>query len=162
MNKIPESHIDILNKKSFAHVATLMADGTPQVTPVWVDYDGEFIIINSARGRVKDRNMKVGAPVAVEVMDADNPYRYLQVRGKVAEVTEAGADASIDKLAKKYMGADSYPFRKEGEVRVIYKILTRQARLALSGLVHRDALDSHCLKPAKLRAVFVFHSGKTV
>lgn len=122
MNKIPDSHIDILNKKSFAHVATVMPDGSPQVTPVWVDYDGSHIIINSARGRVKDRNMKVGAPVAVEIMDADNPYRYLQVRGKVAEVTEEGADASIDKLAKKYMGVDSYPGRNAKETRVIYKI----------------------------------------
>lgn len=122
MNKIPESHIDILNKKSFAHLATLMPDGSPQVTPVWVDYDGEHIIINSARGRVKTRNMKVGSPVAVEIMDADNPYRYLQVRGKVAEVTEAGADAVIDKLAKKYMDVDSYPYRSENEVRVTYKI----------------------------------------
>ena len=122
MNKIPDSHIDILNKKSFAHVATVMPDGSPQVTPVWVDYDGSHIIINSARGRVKDRNMKVGAPVAVEIMDADNSYRYLQVRGKVAEVTEEGADASIDKLAKKYMGVDSYPGRNPNEQRVIYKI----------------------------------------
>jgi PPOX class probable F420-dependent enzyme len=122
MNKIPESHIDILNKKSFAHLATLMPDGSPQVTPVWVDYDGEHIIINSARGRVKTRNMKVGSPVAVEIMDADNPYRYLQVRGKVAEVTEAGADQVIDKLAKKYMDVDSYPYRSENEVRVTYKI----------------------------------------
>jgi PPOX class probable F420-dependent enzyme len=122
MNKIPESHIDILNKKSFAHLATLMADGSPQVTPVWVDYDGDYIIINSARGRVKTRNMQVGSPVAVEIMDADNPYRYLQVRGKVAVVTEEGADAVIDSLAKKYMNADSYPFRQEGEVRVTYKI----------------------------------------
>ena len=122
MNKIPDSHIDILNKKSFAHVATVMPDGSPQVTPVWVDYDGNHIIINSARGRVKDRNMKLGAPVAVEIMDADNPYRYLQVRGKVAEVTEEGADASIDKLAKKYMGVDSYPGRNPKEQRVIYKI----------------------------------------
>lgn len=122
MNKIPESHIDILNKKSFAHLATIMPDGTPQVTPVWVDYDGEFIIINSARGRVKTRNMQAGAPVAVEIMDADNSYRYLQVRGKVAEVTEEGADAVIDKLAKKYLGVDSYPYRREGEVRVTYKI----------------------------------------
>ena len=122
MNKIPESHIDILNKKSFAHLATVMPDGSPQVTPVWVDYDGSFIIVNSARGRVKDRNMTLGAPVAVEIMDADNPYRYLQVRGKVAEVTEEGADASIDKLAKKYMGVDSYPGRTAKEVRVIYRI----------------------------------------
>ena len=122
MKKIPESHIDILNKKSFAHLATIMPDGTPQVTPVWVDYDGEYIIINSARGRVKTRNMQAGAPVAVEIMDADNPYRYLQVRGKVVDVSEEDADAVIDSLAKKYLGVDSYPYRREGEVRVTYKI----------------------------------------
>jgi PPOX class probable F420-dependent enzyme len=122
MNKIPESHIDILQKKSFAHLATIMPDGTPQVTPVWVDYDGEYIIINSARGRVKTRNMQVGSPVAVEIMDADDPYRYLQVRGKVAVATEEGADEVIDKLAKKYKDVDKYPYRREGEVRVTYKI----------------------------------------
>lgn len=122
MKKIPESHIDILNKKSFAHLATIMPDGTPQVTPVWVDYDGTYIIINSARGRVKTRNMQAGSPVAVEIMDADNPYRYLQVRGKVVDVSEEGADAVIDSLAKKYLGVDSYPYRREGEVRVTYKI----------------------------------------
>ena len=122
MTKIPESHIDILNKKSFAHLATIMPDGTPQVTPVWVDYDGETIIINSARGRVKTRNMEVGSPVAVEIMDADNPYHYLQVRGKVIDVTEKGADAVIDSLAKKYLGVDSYPYRRADEVRVTYKI----------------------------------------
>src|SRR6476619_545163 len=119
---IPESFKDLFTKVAFAHVATVMPDGSPQVTPVWVDYDGSHIIINSARGRVKDRNMKVGASVAVEIMDAENSYRYLQVRGKVAEVTEEGADASIDKLAKKYMGVDSYPGRNPNEQRVIYKI----------------------------------------
>ncbi len=122
MKKIPDSHIDILNKKSFAHLATIMPDGSPQVTPVWVDYDGRYIIINSARGRVKARNMQVGSPVAVEIMDADNSYRYLQARGKVVEETEVGADAVIDKLAKKYLDVDSYPYRRAGEVRVTYKI----------------------------------------
>ncbi len=122
MKKIPDSHIDILNKKSFAHLATVMPDGSPQVTPVWVDYDGRYIIINSARGRVKTRNMQVGSPVAVEIMDADDPYRYLQVRGKVVDATEVGADAVIDKLAKKYLDVDSYPYRRAGEVRVTYKI----------------------------------------
>ncbi len=122
MKKIPDSHIDILNKKSFAHLATVMPDGSPQVTPVWVDYDGRYIIINSARGRVKTRNMQVGSPVAVEIMDADDPYRYLQVRGKVVDATEVGADSVIDKLAKKYLDVDSYPYRRAGEVRVTYKI----------------------------------------
>jgi PPOX class probable F420-dependent enzyme len=121
---IPESHVDLLTtKKAFAHVATLMADGSPQVTPVWIDYDGTHILINSAKGRVKDRNMQVRSSVAMSVTDPDNPYRYLGVRGRVVEITEAGADAHIDKMAKKYLGKDVYPYRRSAEeVRRIYKV----------------------------------------
>src|SRR6201997_683664 len=119
---IPEKYRDLFQKRAFASLGTLMPDGTPQVTPVWVDFDGEHVIVNSARGRRKDRNMKVGAPVALAIMDPDNPYRHLQVRGRVTEVTEKGADAHIDRMAKKYLGKDKYPFREPGEVRVIYKI----------------------------------------
>ena len=82
---IPESYLDIFKKRSFAHVATVMPDGSPQVTPVWIDYDGHFVLVNSARGRVKDRNMQPGAKVAIEILDADDPYRYIQVRGHVAD-----------------------------------------------------------------------------
>jgi PPOX class probable F420-dependent enzyme len=114
---------DLLNdKKAFAHLATLMPDGTPQVTPVWFDYVGGAIRVNSARGRVKDRNMKAGAPVALSILDPDNPYRYLQVRGRVRKVTEDGAAAHIDSLAKKYLGQDKYPYHKPGDVRAIYEI----------------------------------------
>jgi len=112
----------ITTKKAFAHVATLMPDGSPQVTPVWVDSADGVVVINSARGRVKDRNLKPGARVALSVQDPDNPYRYMQIRGRVAEVTEKGADAVIDSLAKKYLGVDKYPNRRPGEVRVTYKI----------------------------------------
>jgi PPOX class probable F420-dependent enzyme len=119
---IPAAFQDLFQKKSFAHLATLMPDGSPQVTPVWCDFDGNYVIINSARGRQKDKNMSAGAKVALSIIDPDNPYRYLEVRGRVAEVTENGADAHIDKMAKKYMGVDTYPFRAPGEVRVIYKI----------------------------------------
>jgi PPOX class probable F420-dependent enzyme len=121
---IPEKYIDLLdeNKKAFANLATTMPDGTPQVTPVWVDYDGKHILVNSARGRQKDKNMARNSAVALSIQDPDNPYRYLEVRGRVAEITEQGADEHIDKMAKKYMGKDKYPFRQPGEVRVLYKI----------------------------------------
>jgi PPOX class probable F420-dependent enzyme len=119
---IPSQFLDLFQKKAFASLATVMPDGTAQVTPVWVDYDGGRVIVNSARGRRKDKNMKVGASVALAIMDPDNPYRHLQVRGRVSEVTEQGADAHIDRMAKKYLGKDKYPFRQPGEVRVIYRI----------------------------------------
>jgi PPOX class probable F420-dependent enzyme len=121
---IPEKYIDLLdeNKKAFANLATMMPDGTPQVTPVWVDYDGKHILVNSARGRQKDKNMARNSAVALSIQDPDNPYRYLEVRGRVAEITEEGAEDHIDKMAKKYMGKDKYPFRQPGEVRVLYKI----------------------------------------
>jgi PPOX class probable F420-dependent enzyme len=102
-----DGYLDLLkDKKAFAHLATLMPDGTPQVTPVWFDYANGAIRVNSARGRVKDRNMKQGSAVALSILDPDNPYRYLQVRGKVRKVTEDGAVAHIDALAKKYIGQD--------------------------------------------------------
>jgi PPOX class probable F420-dependent enzyme len=119
---IPSTHADILDKKSFAHLATLMPDGSPQVTPVWVDHEGERIIINSARGRRKDQNLEKDGRVAISITDPDNPYRALMVRGHVVDITEEGADAHIDKMALKYMGKDKYPFRRPGEVRVKYVI----------------------------------------
>lgn len=122
MAGIPEAFKDLLEKKAFASLATLGADGAPQVTPVWFDWDGTHIRVNTARGRVKDRNLRRNGRVALAVMDPDNPYRYFQVKGRVAESTEAGADAHIDSLARKYLGKDTYPFRQPGEVRVIYKI----------------------------------------
>jgi PPOX class probable F420-dependent enzyme len=117
-----EKYGDLFEKRAFAHLATLMPDGRPQVTPVWVDFDGRHVIINSAKGRVKDRNLRRDPRVALSIQDPENPYRYLEVRGKVVEVTEEGADQHIDKMAKKYMGQDRYPGRSPGEVRVLYKI----------------------------------------
>jgi PPOX class probable F420-dependent enzyme len=119
---IPEALQDLLQKKAFAHLATVMADGSPQVTPVWVDFDGTYVRVNSAKGRVKDKNMRRTPRVALAIQDPDNPYRYLTIRGRAEEVTEAGADAHIDALSKKYLGKDTYPHRREGEVWVIYKI----------------------------------------
>jgi PPOX class probable F420-dependent enzyme len=123
MATIPDSYLDLLQqKKAFANLATVMADGSPQVTPVWFDYAGGVIRVNTAKGRVKARNMKAGAPVALAIMDPDNAYRYLQVRGRVKRMIEQGADAHIDSLAKKYLGQDKYPYRQPGEVRQIYEI----------------------------------------
>jgi PPOX class probable F420-dependent enzyme len=119
---IPEDYKDLFEKKAFAHLATLNADGTPQVTPVWVDYDGDYVLVNSARGRRKDKNLERNRAVALSIQDPDNPYRYLEVRGNVAEITEQNADQHIDKMAKKYIGQDKYPWSKPDEVRVIYKI----------------------------------------
>jgi PPOX class probable F420-dependent enzyme len=118
-----DAYRDLLEqKKPLAELGTLMSDGTPQVTPVWFDWDGTHIRVNSAKGRVKDRNMRARPAVAVSIVDPDNVYRYLSIRGRVVEVTEQGADAHIDALAKKYLGKDTYPFRQAGEIRVTYKI----------------------------------------
>jgi len=124
MTQIPTSHRDILDKKSFAHVATVDADGAPQVTPVWVDYDGELVWINSARGRKKDRNMRSRSSVAISVQDPDNPYRYVGLQGEIAEITEKGAVEHIHKLSHKYNGRD-YPLTDD-QTRVIYKIRPRR------------------------------------
>lgn len=119
---IPTAARHLLEGKNFAHVATLMPDGSPQTTPVWVDVDGESITFNTARGRTKYENLRRDPRVALSVPNPDNPYEYLQVRGR-AELVEEGAEEHIDKLAKKYMGVDSYPMRQEGEVRVIVRIV---------------------------------------
>ena len=123
MATVPESYRDLLTKKSFAHVATVGADGAPQVTPVWVDYDGTHVRFNTARGRVKDKNLQRNPKIALSIQDPDNPYRYLQIRGRVVEVTEKGADEHIDALAKKYTGRDKYANRRPGEVRITVKVL---------------------------------------
>jgi PPOX class probable F420-dependent enzyme len=121
-NILPDSHLDLFRKKAFASLATLMPDGAPQVTPVWIDYDGRFVIVNTAEGRQKDKNLQRDGRVALSIMDPDNPYRYLEVRGRVAERTRDGADQHIDAMARKYLGKDKYPFRQPGEVRVLYRI----------------------------------------
>jgi PPOX class probable F420-dependent enzyme len=123
MPAIPDTYLDLLQqKKAFADLATVMADGSPQVTPVWFDFTDEVIRVNTAKGRVKSRTLRPGAPVALAITDPENPYRYLQIRGRVRRAIEEGADAHIDSLAKKYLGKDTYPFRQPGEVRVTYEI----------------------------------------
>jgi len=123
MSKIPETFSDLFQKKAFAQLATLMSDGSPQVTPVWCEFDGKHVVINSAKGRTKDVNMRRNPIVALSIQDPDNLYRHLSLKGRVVEITEKGADAHIDKLSKKYIGKDVYPNRRPGEVRVIYRIL---------------------------------------
>jgi PPOX class probable F420-dependent enzyme len=123
MASIPDNYLDLVQqKKAFANLATVMADGSPQVTPVWFDHTNSAIRVNTAKGRVKSRTLRPGAPVALAILDPDNPYRYIQIRGRVSRAVEQGADAHIDSLAKKYLGKDTYPFRQPGEVRVMYEI----------------------------------------
>lgn len=122
MEAIPDKYLDLTKKKAFAQLATLMPDGSPHVSPVWFEYDGKDIVINSAKGRVKDKNMRRDPRVGLDIVDPENPYRHLSIRGRVREITEKDSDAHIDKLAKNYLGVDSYPNRRAGEVRVIYRI----------------------------------------
>jgi PPOX class probable F420-dependent enzyme len=120
--QIINQYLDLFEKKSFAHIATLMKNGSPQVSPVWVDYDGSYLLVNTARGRQKMINIQRDPRVALSIQDPDNPYRKLLVRGRVVEETEKDADADIDRLAKKYTGADKYQNCVPGMVRVILKI----------------------------------------
>ena len=118
----PEAYLDLFKKRAFGMFATLMPDGQPQLTPVWCDVEDGKVVVNSARGRQKDRNVERDPRVTITVLDPDNPYRYLEVRGRVTEVTEEGARAHIDKMAQKYLGQEKYPWAQPGEVRVLYKI----------------------------------------
>ncbi len=122
MAQIPENFREVFQKRTFAHLSTLMPDGSPQSSVVWIDLDGEHIIVNSAEGRLKDRNMRRDPRVAISMADPDNPYRSLMIRGRVVSVTSEGADEHIDRMAKKYLDKDKYPFRAPGEVRVLYRI----------------------------------------
>jgi PPOX class probable F420-dependent enzyme len=125
MRLIPDEYQDLIKDetRSFGFLATLMKDGSPQLTPVWFNTDETHIMINSARGRVKDRNMRRDRRIAFVIMDPKNPYRYIQIRGKITEITMDGAKEHIDKLAKKYTGSDHYTNFSPNEQRVIYKIL---------------------------------------
>jgi PPOX class probable F420-dependent enzyme len=122
MKTVPPKFRELLEKPLFAHLATIMPDGSPHVSPVWFDFDGHVVRVNSARGRQKDRNMRRDPRVALSVPDSANPYHYVQIRGRVTGIEEAGADEHIDHLAKRYLGVERYPNRQPGEVRVIYTI----------------------------------------
>jgi PPOX class probable F420-dependent enzyme len=124
MNGYPSTYEDLLTDEAhaFAYLATLMPDGSPHVTPIWFNTDGEIIWINTSVGRVKARNMRVRPQVALAIADPKNMYRYVQIRGRVLEISETGADEHIDALAVKYTGA-AYAWRKPGMVRLKVKIL---------------------------------------
>lgn len=119
---LPEGVKKLFSAPNFAHLATLMPDGSPQVSPVWVDMDGDRILVNTAEGRVKPRNVRRDPRVAVSIVKQDNPYSTAFIRGRVVEVTHDGAEEHIDKMAKKYLGQDRYPYRRPGEQRVILVI----------------------------------------
>ena len=113
---------------NFGHLATLMPDGSPQVSPVWVDLDGERILVNTAEGRAKPRNVRRDPRVAISITRQDNPYSSAFIRGRVVEVRHEGADELIDRLAKKYIGQDRYPWRQPGEQRLIMVIEPEHVR----------------------------------
>jgi len=128
MQSVPDSHQDLLkdDTRAFVYLATTMPDGSPQVTPVWFNVDGEHILLNSARGRVKDKNMRARAAVALCIADPRNAYRYLQIRGKVVQITEEGAEDHIDSLNFKYHGKPKYAFHNSDHARVIYRIVPQK------------------------------------
>ena len=119
---IPSSHLDLFEKKAFAYLATHLPEDAMFVNPVWCDYDGTHVLLNAAQGRLKDRMMRRNPVVTLCVADPDNPYRYLEIRGHVVAMTTDGAEAHVDRLAHKYLGQETYPFRQPGEVRVLYRI----------------------------------------
>jgi PPOX class probable F420-dependent enzyme len=125
--EIPAAARHLLHEKNFAHVATLMGDGSPQVSPVWVDEEDGLIVFNTAEGRLKERNLRRDPRVAISVTDAENPYQGLLVRGRAIEITETGAREHIDGLAKRYRGLDRYP-SEEGEVRLIVRVLPERVQ----------------------------------
>jgi PPOX class probable F420-dependent enzyme len=125
MTWIPDTYLDLINdeSKALCSLATVMRDGSPQLTPVWFNSDGIHILINSAKGRVKDRNMRRNPKVAIMIIDPMDPYRYIQIRGKVVEITTEGARQHINALSKKYTGKDIFTGGPSDEIRVTYKIL---------------------------------------
>lgn len=113
---------ELLQEPNFCFVATLRRDGTPHVALVWVDVDGDQVVLNSAKGRAWPANLARDPRVTLAVANRENQYEYVSIRGRVAEETTDGADAHIDEMAKKYLGQDTYPFRQEGEERIIVRI----------------------------------------
>lgn len=119
---MPPEVAKLLREKNFGFIATLMKDGSPQITPTWIDHEDDIILVNTAEGRVKQRNVAREPRVAISVLDQNNPYNMVSIRGRVIEQTNKGADEHIDKLARKYLGLDKYPFRSDNEKRVILRI----------------------------------------
>lgn len=122
VEQLPEGARNLIEDTNLAHFITLMKDGSPQVTPLWIDHDGDYVLINTAEGRQKPRNLRRDPRVAISIVDRNNPFRTLQVRGKVVEWVKGDeAWQHIDKLSQKYNGNPNYP-RREGEERIILRI----------------------------------------
>ena len=132
MTELSQEAQKLIDESHLAHIVTLMKDGAPQVSPVWVDHDGTHILINTAEGRQKPRNMRRDPRVAVSIVDHKNSSRYLLARGKVVEITTEGAWDHIGKLSEKYTGSSDYP-RQEGQVRLIIKMLPEHLSLSETG-----------------------------
>jgi PPOX class probable F420-dependent enzyme len=121
-SKLTDLAVDMIEHPNFGHLATLMPDGSPQVTPVWVDHEGDFVLINTVIGRLKQRNVTRDPRVAVDIIDQTNPYQKVYIRGRVVDQIRGGAEEHIDNLAHKYLGTDKYQNRQPGEQRIILKI----------------------------------------
>jgi PPOX class probable F420-dependent enzyme len=121
-NQIPDSHKELFEKPVIASLATIMPSGQPQVNPVWCDYDGTHVRVNSSKGRAKDKNMRERPQVTLLLINPESVWHWIEVRGTVEEIIEEGADAHIDALAQKYLGVDKFPYRQPDQVRVMYKI----------------------------------------
>lgn len=122
MTNAKEQYQDLLDSKQLIVLATINQDGSPQTSPVWFQFKDDTLFINSAKGRLKDRNMRARPQISGSIVDPANPYRYVELRGEVVEIIEQGADEHIDFLAQRYMGVEKYPYHKDKETRVIYKI----------------------------------------
>lgn len=120
--ELTDADRELLQKPNFAHFSTLMPDGSPQTTPVWVDAEDGLVIVNTAEGRTKIGNIRRDPRVALSICNNENPYQMISIRGRVVEDTHDGADEHIDKMAMKYLGKDEYPFRQPGEERVVLRI----------------------------------------
>ncbi len=114
--------VQLIEDKNLAFVSTLMKDGSPQITPTWIDLVDGIIIVNTAEGRVKHRNVSRDPRVAISIVDRNNPFNMVTIKGQVVEQTTTGADVHIDKMAKKYLGVDKYSFAMPGEKRILLKI----------------------------------------
>ena len=120
--KLTPEAVKLIEGKNFAHLATISSDGSPHVAPVWIDHDGDVILINTAMGRIKQKNTTKDPRISISIVDQNNPYARVTIKGKVTQQTKQGADVHIDKLAKKYTGSDKYQNRQPGEQRVILRI----------------------------------------
>jgi len=137
---IPVEFRDLFNKRAYASLGTLRSDGSPQVTPVWCDLDGDRVLVNTAKGRHQEKNIRHDSRVAVVIIDPANPYRYLEIRGRAVEVHGRDADRHLDQMARKYLGAETYMFKQPGEVRIMYAI--QAERINAFSFPHAEQLSS--------------------